>query len=169
VPVVQWTERRIPDPKIEGSTPSGHTKKMKNNQITISGAVLFKDSRGKRYFLLVKSKEGEWELPKVIVRRGESSVRAIIRLTSEQGGMNAQVLEEAGRTSGIAVVNGKNVPQKYYYYLMIYRSSGEMIGFEKFQWVEFGKASKELSLKREKDMLKSGKEIFKEWEKKHKK
>jgi hypothetical protein len=168
VPVVQWKERRIPDPKIEGSTPSGHTK-MKNNQISISGGVIFKDSRGKRYFLLVKSKEGEWEFPKVIVRKGESSVRAIIRLTSEQGGMNARVLEEAGRTSGITVVNGKNVPQKYYYYLMMYHSSGEMIGFEKFQWVEFGKAMRELSLKREKDMLKSGKEVLKEWEKKYKK
>jgi hypothetical protein len=141
---------------------------IKTNQITISGGVLFKDSRGKRYFFIVKSKEGEWELPKVIVRRGESSVRAIIRLTSEQGGMNTQVLEEAGRASGIATINGKTMPQKYYYYLMIYRSSGEIIGFEKYQWMEFGKASRALSLKREKDMLKSGKEVLKEWEKKHK-
>jgi hypothetical protein len=143
--------------------------KNKNNQITISGGVLFKDSRGKRYFFLVKSKDGDWELPKVIVRRGESSVRAIIRLTSEQGTMNIQVLEEAGRASGIATVNGKSVPQKYYYYLMIYRSSGEIIGFEKHQWMEFSKASRALSLKREKDMLKSGREVLREWEKEHKK
>lgn len=149
---------------------SPRAQKMKNNtQISISGGIVFKDSRGKRYFLLVKSKEGEWEFPKVIVRKGESSVRAIIRVTTEQGGMTTRVLEEAGRTSGMAAVNNKSVPQKYYYYLMLYRSSGEMIGFEKFQWAEFGKAMRELSLKREKDMLKSGKEVLKEWEKKQKK
>ncbi len=142
---------------------------MKNNQISISGGIIFKDSRGKRYFFLIKSKEGEWEFPKVVVRKGESSVRAIIRSTTEQGGMTTRILEEAGRTNGIATVNGQNVSQKYYYYLMLYRSSGEIIGFEKFQWAEFGKASRELSLKREKDMLRSGKEVLKEWEKKHKK
>jgi hypothetical protein len=142
--------------------------KNKNNQITISVGVLFKDSRGKRYFFLVKSKDGEWELPKVIVRRVESSVRAIIRLTSEQGGMDVQVLEEAGRANGITTVNGKTVPQKYYYYLMVYRSSGEIIGFEKYQWMEYRKASRALSLKREKDMLKSGRKVLKEWEKKQK-
>jgi 8-oxo-dGTP pyrophosphatase MutT (NUDIX family) len=142
---------------------------MKTNQITIAGAVLFKDSRGKRYFLLIKQKEGEWELSKAIVRRGESSVRAAIRMTAEQGGLTAKVLEEAGRASGIGMVGGKSVPQKYYYYLMIQQSAGEMIGFEKFQWLEFNKALKELSLKREQDMLKSAKEVLKEWEKKYKK
>lgn len=141
----------------------------KNQQISIGGAVLFRDNRGKRQFLLVKNKEdSDWEIPKVTVRRGESSVRAVIRMISEQGGMSARVLEEAGRYSGNIIVNGKSIPQKNYYYLMAQRAGGqELIGFNEFKWMEFADASKKVSSKKEKDILKSAKDVLKEWEKTH--
>ncbi len=139
-----------------------------NNQITISGAVVFKDYRGKRFFLLVRQKEESgWEIPKITVRKGESSVRASIRLTGEQAGMNARVLEEAGRASGVATINGKTISQKFYYYLMLYRAGAEIIGFEEFAWLPYSDALKRLSLKREKDILRSGKDVLKTWEKSH--
>lgn len=141
-----------------------------NQQVLIGGAIVFRDNRKKRQYLLVKTKEdGDWEIPKVTVRRGESSVRSVIRLTGEQGGITARVLEEAGRSSGNAVINGKSVSQKYYYYLMLQKGGpSEMIGFQEHKWFEFSDASKKISLKREKDMLKSAKEVLKEWEKTHK-
>jgi ADP-ribose pyrophosphatase YjhB (NUDIX family) len=143
---------------------------MKNNQLTISGAIVFRDYAGKRKFLVVKQgDEGKWEIPKVTVRKGESSVRASLRMTGEMAGMNARVLEEAGRTSGAALINGKTVPVKYYYYLLMQKAAGEMLGFVDFQWLEFGKALKILELKREKDMLKSAKEVLRQWEKARKK
>jgi 8-oxo-dGTP pyrophosphatase MutT (NUDIX family) len=141
-----------------------------NQQISIGGAIVFRDNRGKRQFLLVKNKEdSDWEIPKVTVRKGESSVRAVIRLMSEQGGMTVRVLEEAGRSLGTTVINGKPVSQKYYYYLMLQKGGvSELIGFFEYKWMEFSDAIKKVPLKREKDMFKSGKDVLKEWEKTHK-
>ncbi len=144
-------------------------KNNKNQQIVIGGAVIFRENRGKRQFLLVKSKESvEWEIAKVTVRKGESSVRAVIRLASEQGGMAVRVLEEAGRSTGSTIINAKSIPQKFYYYLMLQKGgSSELIGFDEFKWVEFSDAIKKVNLKREKDMLKDAKGVLKEWEKTH--
>lgn len=138
--------------------------------MSIGGAIVFRDNRGKRQFLLVKTKEdGDWEVPKVSVRRGESSVRAAIRLTGEQGGITARILEEAGRYTANTVINGIPVVQKYYYYLM-YQKGGpsEMIGFQEFKWLEASDVAKKLGSKKEKEMFKSGRDVLKEWEAAHK-
>ncbi|MBI4153578.1 NUDIX domain-containing protein [Candidatus Woesebacteria bacterium] len=138
----------------------------KNNQIVVSGAVVFKEYRRKKLFLVVKqSQEGKWEIPKVTVRRGESSVRASLRMIAEMAGMNARVLEEAGRSTAVATINGKSLPQKTYYYLLIHKAGGEILGFQDFEWLEYAKAIKKLELKREKDMLKGAKNVLKKWEK----
>jgi len=144
-------------------------KNSKNQQIVIGGAVIFKENRGKRQFLLVRQKDNDsWEIPKVTVRKGESSVRAVIRLASEQGGMAVRVLEEAGRAVGNTIINAKSIPQKFYYYLMLQKGgSSDLIGFDEFKWIEYSDALKKLGLKREKDMLKGGRDVLKEWEKTH--
>jgi len=141
-----------------------------NQQISMGGAIVFRGNGGKRQFLLVKTKEGgDWEIPKVAVRKGESSVRAAIRLMGEQGGMTARVLEEAGRFAGTVILNGKSIPQKYYYYLMLQKGgSNELIGFSKYKWLEYAEAVKKISLKREKDMFRLAREVLKLWEKTHK-
>jgi len=140
-------------------------------QILIGGAIVFRDNRNKRQFLVVKQKDdSDWEIPKVTVRKGESSVRAVIRMTSEQAGMSTRVLEEAGRAVGNTILNGKSVPQKYYYYLMVQKAGGvDVIGFSDFKWLEWGEASKKIVMKREKEMLKGAKDVLKEWEKTHSK
>jgi 8-oxo-dGTP pyrophosphatase MutT (NUDIX family) len=144
-------------------------KNKNNQQIVIGGAVVFRENRGKRQFLLVKQKEGDdWEIAKVTVRRGESSVRAVLRMISEQAGMTARVLEEAGRATGTTIVNSKSIPQKFYYYLLLQKGGNtELIGFNQYKWLEYGDAIKKLVLKREKDMLKGGKDVLKIWEKTH--
>ena len=141
----------------------------KKTLILIGGAIVFKDYRGRRKFMLVAQKEGDgWEIPKVAVRKGESSVRAVIRMTGEQAGMNARVLEEAGRINGFTTVAEKSVPQRQLFYLMFQKSGGEIVGFEKFEWLEHDKAVKRLTLKREKEMLRAAKSVLKEWEKTNK-
>ena len=141
----------------------------KNNNISIGGALVYKEGRGKRYYWIVADKEGNWEIPKVTVRRGESSVRAVVRMTSEIVGMNARILEEVGRHSAIVLVNGKATPQKTYYYLLLLKAVGEIMGFEKYQWMDFKKASKAVELKREKDALREAEELVKKWEKERRK
>lgn len=141
----------------------------RNNNISIGGALVYKEGRGKRYYWIVADKEGNWEIPKVTVRRGESSVRAVVRMTSEIVGMNARILEEVGRHSAVVLVNGKATPQRTYYYLLLLKAVTELMGFEKYQWMDFKKATKAVGLKREKDALRQAEELIKKWEKERKK
>jgi ADP-ribose pyrophosphatase YjhB (NUDIX family) len=144
-------------------------KNGKNQQVLIGGAVILRENRSKRQFLLVKNKdEKDWEIPKVTVRRGESSVRSVIRLVGEQGGMSARVLEEAGQATGSSVVNGKPIQQKYYYYLMLQKGgNSDLMGFDEVKWLEYPEAYKKIVQKKDKDALKSAKDVLKEWEKTH--
>jgi hypothetical protein len=140
-----------------------------NNNISIGAAVIFKESRRKRFYWIVEGKDGKWEIPKATVRRGESSVRAAIRMSGEIAGMNARVLEEVGRRGSIVIVNGKAVNQRIYYYLMIFKSAGEVLGFEKYQWLGVKKVQKAIFLKREKEVIKEAELLLKKWEKEGKK
>ncbi len=143
---------------------------MKNNgEVMIGGAVVFKEGKGKKLFLLSKNQDGEWEILKTTVRRGESSVRSVIRYTSEQGNMNARVLDEVGRATGSGTVNNKAISYKYLYYLMYFKAGAEITGMGEVSWFDKEQANKKLTLKREKDMLKTANSMIKEWEKKNKK
>ena len=139
---------------------------MKYSKVLVSGAVIYKEYRGKRSWLVIKkAEEDDWEIPKTIVRKGESSVRAAIRMMGEQAGMSTKVLEEAGRAHGSATVNGRVVPQRFIYYLMLLKSSGEILGFERFGWFQYAKAARNLTTKREKVILKQAREELKKWKK----
>ena len=140
-----------------------------NGEILIGGTVVFKEGKGKNLFLLTKNSDDEWDILKSTVRRGESSVRAVIRFTSEQGNMNTRVLDEIGRASGAGTVNNKSVTYKYIYYLMLFKAGAEVMGVGDISWFDYQTASKKLKLKREKDILKTASEMVKEWEKKRKK
>jgi len=98
----------------------------------ISGAVVFKRAKNGqvRWFLVKGGGEDkkDWEIPKALVRKGESSARTVLRMMGEQGGMNCRILEEAGRVEDHLMVNGKKIPRRIIYYLVLERSE------EKF-WV----------------------------------
>lgn len=140
-----------------------------NNDVMVGGAVVFKEGKAKKLFLLSKNNEGNWEILKTTVRRGESSVRSVIRYTSEQGNMNARVLEEVGRTSGTATINSRTVTQKFIYYLMYFKAGAEVMGLGEVNWFDKEQSLKKITLKREKDILKEANSMIKEWEKTHKK
>jgi hypothetical protein len=129
---------------------------VNKNMVLVSGACIFKEARGNiKWFIVKQNGEDDWEIPKVLVRKGESSVRGALRMMGEKGNMTTRVLEEAGRYGGVTTVNGKKLPQRYIYYLMLSRaSSGEAIGFSENVWLDFGKAVKKLYSKREKSVLK---------------
>ena len=136
--------------------------------VLVSGAVVFKKGRGKsRWFITKQAEDDGWEIPKVVVRRGESSVRAALRMMGEKGGMTTQVLEEAGRAGGVTTINGKTLPQRYLYYLMILTAPpGEVIGFAAHKWFEYAKAVRKLSSKRERTMLRQARKEYRIWHKK---
>jgi len=135
--------------------------------VLVSCAIVFKKGRGKSRWFIAKQVDGdEWEIPKVVVRKGESSVRAALRMMGERGGMTTQVLEEAGRAGGVTTINGKTLPQRYLYYLMELKAPpGEAIGFSTYKWYEYAKAVRKLPSKREKMMLKQARKEYRIWKK----
>ena len=136
---------------------------MKDNTVLVGAGVIYKRPKGKepQWFLVKNTEDSDWELPKTVVRRGESSVRSIIRLTQEQAMMRTKVLEEVGRASGAGRVNGRAVNQKYLYYLLHCKDIGEILGFSDHKWAEYKSALKLLPLKRDVNMLKTAKEMLK--------
>lgn len=140
------------------------------NLVLIAGATLFREQNGKvTWFVNKRSEDNSWELPKVIVRKGESSVRATLRILGEKGGMTTRVLEESGRYNNTVTTDNKVTPQKLIYYLVLLKSgSSETIGFGEYSWLEYPKAFNKLTSKKEKSMLKSAKEMLKIWKKERK-
>ena len=140
---------------------------MDKNLVLIGGAIVFDGKEGKPRFFIIRQPEGDgWEIPKVLVRKGESSVRAVLRLMGEKGGMSTRVLEEATRTGGVTKISGKSSPQRCIYYLMLLRSSSkEVIGFEDYLWADYSVAIKKLSLKKERTSIKRAKKIVRLYQK----
>jgi hypothetical protein len=141
----------------------------KDTTILISVGCVYKESKGKKYWLLVRpSEDSDWEFPRATVRKGESSVRAILRILGEMGGMSVRVLEEVGRSSATIILSNRSVPQRFIYYLLIYRSSaGEVLGFDDFKWLEYAKAVKELGSKKEISQLRAAKGVLARWEREY--
>lgn len=136
---------------------------MKEQTVLVSIPVIFKrEDSGPKWFIVRQRDDDGWELPKVVVRKVESSVRASIRAMSEQGGMRAQVYEEIGRTGGATKVNGQAVTQKNIYYLLMHKGgANEVLEFTQSEWLDYSKAVKKLESKNDQNMLKEANDLFK--------
>lgn len=53
-----------------------------------AGAILFRETRGKREYLLLKSRAGDWEFPKGKLEDGEELQQAAIREVTEETGIS---------------------------------------------------------------------------------
>jgi len=142
---------------------------MDKDLVLISCPVVYRQGSRKGFWFIVKSEDGEgWEIPKMVARKGESSVRASIRMMGEMANMDAKVIEEAGRAGGMMTVNGKAVSKRTIYYAMIQRTGGEIIGFEEYKWLDYAKAVRKLSSKRERAMIKNARAEIDRWLKENK-
>mgnify|MGYP000147401009 FL=1 len=56
-------------------------------EATSAGAILFRDTRGHREYLLLKSRPGDWEFPKGGVEGDEELQQTAIREVSEEAGI----------------------------------------------------------------------------------
>jgi len=140
------------------------------NSVLVSAGILFKEvPGGQRFFVIEDPDSDKWEFVKLLVRKGESSVRAIIRTLGEKGGMTVRVLEEAGRYKTIASSNNKPVSHNNIYYLVLLKSNSKgAAAFGNFLWLDYPKAMRKLSSKKEAAMLKNARDIIKEWLKRRK-
>jgi len=159
---------------------------MNKELVLISGAIVYRQTKGKKRWFLAKQFEDseEWEIPKIAARKAESTARAAMRLMLESIDMDTQILEEAGRAGGSATINGKVVAQRYLYYIMLFKEKEEeiegeekkhkgrveekkvkLLGFEESGWFEYAQAVRKLRSKRERLMLKQGRAELRKWEK----
>jgi hypothetical protein len=142
---------------------------VKQKLILVGAGVIYKKVKDKPVWFLVKQKEdSDWELPKTTARRGESSVRSVIRMMGEQAAMNVKVLEEAGRSGGAALVGDQTIPQRTIYYLIYCKEAKEILAFVDSEWFEYQKAIKKLKNKKDISMLRSARDLLKEIDKKRK-
>ena len=56
-------------------------------EATSAGAILFRDTRGRREYLLLKSRPGDWEFPKGGVEGEEELQQTAIREVTEESGI----------------------------------------------------------------------------------
>jgi len=56
-------------------------------EATSAGAILFRNTRGRREYLLLKSRPGDWEFPKGGVEGGEELQQTAIREVKEEAGI----------------------------------------------------------------------------------
>ncbi len=142
---------------------------LDKNVVLVSSVAVFKvdKEKGKDYWFVVKnSGDNEWQFPRTIVRKGESSVRAGIRMMGEQGAMTIRMIEEAGRAGGVTTINDKTLPQRHLYYVAkLLSESGEAVGFDECEWLEYAKATRKIVSKREKQMLQCARDEVKKWRK----
>lgn len=146
---------------------------MNNNKLgrrLVGAGITYRKGKGKREWLLVRTDESaDWEIPKTRVSRKESSVSAVIRMMGEDAGMRARVLEEVGRSNTDEKINGVLVLQSTIYYLVRHMGGEEVLGFSDMKWFLGPQASRVLSTKRERNMLKKASELLAEIEKKESK
>ncbi len=143
---------------------------MKEKMILISGAVVYRRQKGEKpvWFIVKQNGSENWEIPKTAVRRGESSVRAVLRIMGEQGGMRTKVFEEIGRGTGSSTVAGRPIPQQFIYYLMFSKDEGNVLGYEETDWVDHNKLIKRLASKREISIATKAKDLLAELDKRKK-
>ena len=135
----------------------------------VAGIVAYRDKKGGTEWFVIKTAESSgWELPKMDVRRGESSARAAIRLMDDFG-ESARILEEAGRATVSTTSNGESVDQKLIFYLMR-RGIGGMVAIKKVdgKWIPYASAKRSLALVREQRILQQANAVLKTWTRKEK-
>lgn len=137
----------------------------------ITGLTAYRIINTKTEWLVTKTdKDSEWELPKSLVRRGESSVSALIRAMQDDMGLKGRIIEEAGRNSLVKKVDGEQVNEKHLYYVARTSVADETNGkFAEKKWTQFSRAQKLLGSVREQKILQLAQEVLKECRKENKK
>jgi ADP-ribose pyrophosphatase YjhB (NUDIX family) len=134
----------------------------------IAGAVAYREGKkGLVEWFLVKNAKDQLELPKTDVRRGESSVSAVLRYAKESAGLRPTVLDEAGRVTLTSSKNGEDIDEKLIFYLI--QNKGQEPGlFIEGTWLKYPLAKKKLTLVREQKMLSQANDAVKQWTQKKK-
>lgn len=144
---------------------SPDTQLYMEDEVLVSSAVVYKSRAGKNSWLLVKTGDEQWQLPKGVVRRTESSVRAAIRTLSEMAGIRGRIIEEVGKSSVRSGKGSKALVRRTIYYLMQQRGKDGIEATARVVWVNPNNIRGKVKSATERKMLVEARKLLSEWQK----
>lgn len=122
-----------------------------------AGAVIFRQSVGKIYYLLLHYEIGHWDFPKGHIEKGEKPKEAAKREIFEETGIKDIEFIFGFKETIKYFYNkdGKTVLKTVIFYLTQTKSKDVKISYEHqdFKWLPYGKALKQLTFDNAKNIL----------------
>lgn len=129
-----------------------------------AGGAVFKRGNNNFSWLIIKPKDTDrWQLPKGKIEKGESSQFAAMREVKEEGGVKVKVLDKIGSSSFFFVLKGEKIFKTVAYFLMEWvndTKKGHDWEVDEAKFFPFDEASKKLTFKDDKNILKKAKTLL---------
>jgi 8-oxo-dGTP pyrophosphatase MutT (NUDIX family) len=113
-------------------------------EATSAGAILFRDTRGRREYLLLKSRPGDWEFPKGGIEGEEELQQTAIREVKEEAGIEDFRLLDGFREDYDYVfeANGNTIHKTVHLFIAkSYEASAELSNEHRdLQWRDYDQA-----------------------------
>jgi 8-oxo-dGTP pyrophosphatase MutT (NUDIX family) len=123
-----------------------------------AGAILFRDTRGRREYLLLKSRPGDWEFPKGGVEGDEELQQTAIREVKEEAGIGDFRLIDGFREDYDYVfeANGKTIHKTVHLFIArSFEASAELSKEHRdLQWRDYEQAINTITQDGPRDILK---------------
>ncbi|WP_410764793.1 bis(5'-nucleosyl)-tetraphosphatase [Haloferax sp. DFSO60] len=123
-----------------------------------AGAILFRDTRGRREYLLLKSRPGDWEFPKGGVEGNEELQQTAIREIKEEAGIEEFRLIDGFREdySYVFEANGKTIHKTVHLFIAhSFEASAELSTEHRdLQWRDYEQAINTITQDGPRDILK---------------
>ncbi|ADQ67411.1 ntp pyrophosphohydrolase [Halogeometricum borinquense DSM 11551] len=127
-------------------------------QAVSAGAILFRDTRGRREYLLLKSRPGDWEFPKGGVEGKEELQQTAIREVKEEAGIQEFRLVDGFREDYDYVfeANGKTIHKTVHLFIArSFEASAELSTEHRdLQWRDYEQALNTITQDGPRDILK---------------
>ncbi|MFC7166539.1 bis(5'-nucleosyl)-tetraphosphatase [Halospeciosus flavus] len=135
-------------------------------QATSAGAILYRDTRGRREYLLLKSRPGDWEFPKGGVEGDEELQQTAIREVKEEAGIEDFRLLDGFRDDYDYVfeANGKRIHKTVHLFVAkSFEASAELSNeHSDLQWRDYEQAINTITQDGPREILRDAHEFLDE-------
>lgn len=135
-------------------------------QATSAGAILYRDTRGRKEYLLLKSRPGDWEFPKGGVEGSEELQQTAIREVKEEAGIEDFRLLDGFRDdySYVFEANGKTIHKTVHLFIAKSFEANAELSHEHrdLQWRDYEQAINTITQDGPRDILKDAHEFLAE-------
>ncbi|MCL5411805.1 MAG: NUDIX domain-containing protein [Patescibacteria group bacterium] len=128
------------------------------------GGIVFKKEDDRVYILLAQhSRHHGWSFPKGLIDKGESMKEAALREVKEEGGVEAEIVDDVGESHYFYSQDGQKISKTVKFYLMKYLS-GNIADHdwevENAEWVPVDRVEEKLTFKTDKEIFQQVKKLL---------